>query len=141
MPPKSGNKIPTVVDSLQECLQILSEAELLPDAPAHKQVLDALRQGIVQYIQTVRQKSIAQAVGGGQQGPGGQPGGPPQPGAGGPPGGPGGMPPGGPQAGPGGGPGGQPPASVGVGPMQGFGTPNPDELNRVLAGPAAVKGG
>lgn len=132
MPQSRTAKQPSVIDSLMECMQILTEAKVMPDAQAHMQVLDALQQGIVQYIQVARQKSIAQTLQGGQQRPPmGQPGQPGM-GAGGQPGGMGGGPPGA---------SGQPPASVGMGGMPGLAsTPNPDELRRVLAGPAAVKG-
>lgn len=126
---------PNVTDVLSEMLQLIQQAKLLPDAPANMQILQALEQGIIQYIQVMRQQKAAQAVG--QQGQG-QPGQPPQgqPGMGG--GGPmGGSPVGSPgqpigprQIAPGGGPG-----------MSGFSTPNPDELRRVLAGPAATGNG
>ena len=129
MPGIKAGKSPNVEDALTECLQLLSEARLLPDAPAHMQVIEALQKGIIQYIQAIRQKNISQAIQG-PQGGGGMPGGP-----GGPMGG--GMPPGGMG-------GGMPPRQIAPGGgagMSGFGTPNPDELRRTLAGPAAVHGG
>ena len=126
-----------VIDIMQEIMQLLADAQTAPDAQAHGQIIQALQSGIAQYIQQDRSKTRAQATGMGQ-GQGG-PGGPP--GAGGPPGMPGGLtPPGAPSGGampppqpqriaPGGGAG-----------MSGFGTPNPDELRRTLAGPAAIGG-
>lgn len=104
----------------------------MPDAPAHMQIIQALEQGIIKYIQAIRQKQIGEAVGGqgGQQGAQGPPGMSPMGGQGGSPmGGPGGAqgPGGGNQIAPGGGAG-----------MSGFGTPDPDMLRRTLAGPAAV---
>lgn len=127
--------MPSVMDSMGEIVQILSQAKLLPDAMAHMQLIQALEQGVIQIIDAMRKRTAQQAVQGPQQGGGmGQPGmgQPGSPGGGGGPDMGGGM--GGPQGGgaeiaPGGGAG-----------MAGFGTPNPDELRRTLAGPAAVGG-
>jgi len=131
--------MPSVMDAMAEVVQILSQAKLLPDAPAYMPLIQALETAVIQIVDTMRKKSAAQMAG--AQPPGG---GGPAPGMGGPPGmGPPGM--GGPQ-GPGaggpGGPGGEPnQIAPGGGPgMAGFGTPNPDELRRTLAGPAAVGG-
>ena len=128
-------------------MQLLADAHTAPDAPAHMDIIQALQQGIAQYIQHTRQQTRDQATGGGQQGSGGPPG------AGGPPGMPGGMgspamggggPPGMPPGmGPPGGGGAMPPQRIAPGGgagMSGFGTPNPDELRRTLAGPAATGG-
>ncbi len=137
----SGGGQGSVIEVFTEILQLLTQAKLMPDAPAHMQVISALEQGILQYIQTTRQATRQQAIQGGQQGPGGQP--QQQPGMGGPPGA--GGAPGGGMGGPGGSPGGSPmpPRQIapGGGPgMSGFGTPNMDEMRRTLAGPAAVGG-
>src|SRR5215831_19023188 len=118
MPPQGrgggrGGHQPSVMDIFAEIVHMLSEAKLLPDAPANMQAIQALEQGMIELIQAMRHRDIQKSVGGGQGGP---------PGAGGPPGGPGGMP---------GGPG-----SMMGSPFMGMGTPNPDELRRTLAGPA-----
>lgn len=138
-----GRHASDVTDILQEIMGLLAEAQTAPDAAAHMDVIHALQQGIAQYIQADRQKTRAQATGMGQ--PGQSPGGPP--GAGGPPGMMGGLrpPPGmaSPMSGPPGGGGAMPPQRIAPGGgagMSGFGTPNPDELRRTLAGPAAVGG-
>jgi hypothetical protein len=142
MPAQGGRRGGDVVEILQQIMQMLADAMSAPDAAAHMQVIQALQQGIAQYIQADRQQVRQQATQGGQGGPGG-------PGGGGPPGmaggggagmGMGGGPPGG-AGGPGGGA--MPPRQIGPGGgagMSGFGTPNPDELRRTLAGPAAVGG-
>lgn len=129
--------MPTVMDALGEVVQVLAQAKLLPDAMAYMPLIQALEQGVIQIIDAMRKKTAQQVTQGPQQPGGGglgQPGG----GMGGPPGmgggdmgGPGGGGPqgGGAEIGPGGGAG-----------MAGFGTPNPDELRRTLAGPAAVGG-
>jgi hypothetical protein len=119
---------------LGEIMQLLTEAKLAPDAQANMQFIDALMQGIVKYIQAMRQRQIQGAIQGGQpggpgQGPGGLPGQMAGAGAMGGMGGMGGAPQ---QIGAGGGPG-----------MSGFGASNqmlqdPDALRRTLAGPAAV---
>jgi hypothetical protein len=123
-----GGQQQSVVTVFQEMLQLLTEAKLMPDAQAHMQVIQALEQGIIKYIQTVRTQQIGQAVRGPQQDQQSAQGGMPGMQAG------GGM---GPQS-----PGGpMPPRQIqpggGAG-MSGFGTPNPDELRRTLAGPASV---
>ena len=133
---KSRHSGTSVIDILQEMMQLLAEAQTAPDAQAHMQIIQALQQGIAQYIQQDRQKVRAQATGGGPPGAGGPPGG-------GPPGMGGGMPGGGMGGPPGAGGAMSPPKTIGPGGgsgMSGFGTPNPDELRRVLAGPAAVGG-
>lgn len=131
-----GMGMPSIMDILAEIVSLLSQAKLLPDAQANMQLINALEQGVLQIIDAMRKRSAAQAAQGPPPGggPGGGPGGPP---------GMGGGPPGGDQGGPPG-MGGQPPAQIAPGGgsgMAGFGTPNPDELRRTLAGPAAVGGG
>ena len=129
------------VDILQEIMGALADAMSAPDAQAHMQIIQALQSGIAQYIQQVRQGQRQQATQMGR----------PQPGQGGPPGMPGGLG-GGPPPDMGGGMGAPPGAAGGAMPpqqiapgggagMSGFGTPNPDELRRTLAGPAAIGGG
>ncbi len=138
---------PSVIDTLTEILHLLQEAKLLPDAKANMQFIQVIEQGILQYIEVKRQKDIQQAVQGQQQQQGGQPGGMPSMGGGQPGGMGGGMPggmPGGGMGGPPGMGGGMPPRQIAPGGgagMSGFGSPNPDELRRVLAGPAAVGNG
>lgn len=123
-------------DYLQEIMQILADAMSAPDASRHMQVLQELQQAIAGYIAQSRQQVAQQATGMGRPGqPGGGPGAGQMPGMGpgGPPGGMGGGPPGG----------GMPPRQIAPGGgagMSGFGTPNPDELRRTLAGPAAIGG-
>jgi len=136
-----GYNMPSVMDAMGDIVQILSQAKLLPDAPAYMQLLQGLESGVLQIIDAMRKQTAHQAA----QGPPGGPQGGPGPGGpgGGPPGGMGGMGggvggPGGPD-GPPGGQGAQIAPGGGAG-MAGFGTPNPDELRRTLAGPAAVGG-
>jgi len=130
----------SVVEILLEVQQLLAQAMSAPDGQAHMQVIQALQQGIAQYIQQDRQKVRGQAT---QMG---RPGGPGGPGGGGPPGMPGGLGGGGMggMGGPPGAGGAMPPQQIAPGGgagMSGFGTPNPDELRRTLAGPAAIGGG
>jgi hypothetical protein len=125
--------IPTVQDALGEVVQLLAQAKLLPDAQGYMPLLQALEQGVLQMIDAMRKQTAHQAAQGPQQPqdrqPGGGMGGM---GGGGPGGGGGGMSDMGPQ------PGGAQIAPGGGAGMAGFGTPNPDELRRTLAGPAAV---
>lgn len=133
---KAGGAGADVMDVMAEIVALLGQAKMLPDAPAHMDMIQALEQGVIQIVTALRQQKIQQAVQGPQQPPGG--------------GGMGGMGPGGPQ-GPGGAGGGAgPPGQAGQMPglaqqiapgggagMSGFGTPtDPDELRRTLAGPA-----
>ena len=130
----------TVLDSLQtQLIPEVAQMMALPDAAPHMQFLQALQTAVLKYIQQKRTEQIQQSLQQGQQATqpgGGAPGGPPgaggPPGMGGPPdgGGMGGPPPGANQIGPGGGAG-----------MSGFGGVNPDDLRRVLAGPAAAGNG
>lgn|SRR5215467_950739 len=125
---------PSVMDIFAEIVHMLSEAKLLPDAPANMQAIQAIEQGMIELINAMRHRDIQKTVGGGQGGPQGPPGmGGGPPGMGGPPGLDAGPPGGGP-GGPGGMPGG--PGSMMGSPFMGMGTPNPDELRRTLAGPA-----
>lgn len=134
---KAGGAGADVMDVMAEIVQLLGQAKMLPDAPAHMDMIQALEQGVIQIVTALRQQKISQAVQGPQQGPGGGGGPGMGPGGGGPPGGPGGG-----EGGPPGQGGQMPGLAQQISPgggagMSGFGTPtDPDELRRTLAGPA-----
>ena len=141
MPPRGqgggggGGADQGVVGGLKSVYSQIADLTLAPDAGQHQQFLQALMNGVRQYLTAQTQQAMGAGGPGGQGGQGG-PGGPP-PGMGGPAGP--GTPP--PQVGPGqslGAPGlgGAPPPGMG-GPMQGppgAANINPDELRRVLSG-------
>src|SRR5215467_11725560 len=67
---------PSVMDIFAEIVHMLSEAKLLPDAPANMQAIQAIEQGMIELINAMRHRDIQKTVGGGPGGPGGMPGGP-----------------------------------------------------------------